>query len=163
MNYKIIGCITLLFAFLIFPASAAMVSFLVVETGLSEESPGTQHSVLWEDALMSSFFNAGHIVTNNPVIRMKEKPAQKLDDSVKADFEEAVMGGAEYFVLCFLNYKSQERGTVPVDITIRTYKTATHELVFEQSFPFSRGRTQYEEIQFAQNTGGIVVSEIGGW
>jgi hypothetical protein len=91
---------------------------------------------------------------------MENKPLQQLSGTVKNDFSEALLGGAEYFILCLLNHQVQGRGAIPVDMTIRTYRTGTEELIFEQSFPVGRGRNHNEEIQIAQNAGRIIVSQI---
>ena len=163
MNYyKLPGCVALLLFVLIFPVSASMVSILLVETGLNEEAPLTQHSSLWEGALMSSFFDAGHIVTNSPILRLEEKPQQALNIALKSDFEDAASGGADFIVLCLLEFQSQARGAAPADVSIRTYRADTQELIFEQNFPTGRGRNQNEEYQFAQNAGNVIVSRIMG-
>ena len=160
MNYKLLGCLVLLFVVLIFPASASMVSILLVETGLNEAAPATQHASLWEGGLMASLFDAGLIVTNSPVLRMEQKPVRVLDSTVRIDFDDAAMGGADFFVLCLLEFQSQGRGAVPVAITIQTYKTDTQELIFEQIFSANRGNNQNEEYQIAQNAGKVIVSHI---
>jgi hypothetical protein len=162
MNYKRLGWIAVLLVVLIFPVSASMISFLVVETGLNEANPSTDFGSLWEGALMSSFFEAGHIVTNSPIMRMEKKPAQDLTGMVEIDFNQAALGGAEYFVLGYLNHEIRERGVVPVDITIKTYKINNKELIFEQSFPVGSARNQREEFQFAKNAGQFIVSRIRG-
>jgi len=64
----------MLMAILGFPASAATVSFLVVETGIERGIPATNFGTTWEDGLMTSFFDAGYIVTNNPFLRVEEGP-----------------------------------------------------------------------------------------
>ena len=160
MNYKRLGCIAVLLMVLIFPASASLVSFLVLETGLNEGASGTQYGTIWEEALMSSFFNAGHIVTNSPILRMEQKPAQDLTGQVKADFDEAALSGAEYYVLGFLYYEIRGRAAAPVDIALKTYKTNTGELVFEQNFPVGIGRNPREEYQFAQNAALVIISQL---
>ena len=159
MNYKLLWCIVLLVV-LIFPASASMVSFLVVETGLNEGIPVTQFGTLWEGGLMASFFDAGHIVTNSPILRMLEKPEQDLTGSVRNDFNDAITGGAEYFILGFLNYNLQGGTSNPVDILVKIYRTDSQELIYEQNFPAGRGRNQNEEYQFALNAGRIIISQI---
>ena len=144
MNFKLLGCVVALLVVMIFPVSAAMVSFLIVETGLNDGVPRTEYGDLWEDALMASFFDSGHIVTNSPIMRMAQKPEQGLTGTVKTDFEEATRGGAEYFVLCFLNYQDQGRRATPVDITIRTYRTDPQKLIAESSFPTGRAKNLNE-------------------
>jgi len=160
MIHKTLLSIALLLLVLIFPASASMVSFLVVETGLNTETAITQHSSLWEGGLMDVFFEAGHIVTNYPVERMEKKPAQDLSGIIRADFYEAAEGGAEYFILAFLEYQNIETTVIPIGITLKLYKTNPQELIFEQTLPAGTGKTLNEEYQFAINAGRIIVSKI---
>jgi len=162
MNYKRLGCIAALFVVLIFPVPASMVSFLVVETGIDEAIPSTEFGMLWEGALMSSFFDAGHIVTNSPIKRMEKKPAQDLTGLIRNDFDEALMGGAEYFILGYLDHEIQGRNVIPLQITIKTYKTETKELIFEQKFPVGNTTNLRDEILFAQDAGWIIVSNLKG-
>jgi hypothetical protein len=84
--------------------SAATVSFLVVETGLYEESERPQSSILWENGMMDVFFDAGHIVSNAPIMRIPEKTAEKLPEPVRVEFDQARNGGADYFIVVLLEY-----------------------------------------------------------
>jgi hypothetical protein len=93
--------------------SAAMVSFLVVETGLAEESARPQSSLLWENGLMDVFFDAGHIVSNAPIMRIPEKTTEKLPDPVRSELDEARNGGADYFILVLLEYPASAAGGIP--------------------------------------------------
>ena len=160
MNYKRLGCITALLVVLIFPVPANVISFLVVETGLNETNQSTEFGTIWEGALMSSFFDAGHIVTNSPMMRMEKKPEQGLADPVRNDFNTAVLGGAEYFILGYLDHEIQGRRIVPVDITIKTYRTDTQELLFEQKFPVGNTGNMREEFQFAKDAGRQLISKL---
>ena len=166
MKYKGIGnparygIMAALFLLLVFPAHASMVSFLVVETGLSDEAASSQYSSLWEGGLMSVFFDAGHIVTNYPVARMDKKPAVDLSGYIGIEFNEAAENGSEYFVLVFLEYQTQGRSALPTESILKLYRTDTKELIFEQSFPAGSARTLNEEYQLAQNAGRLILSNI---
>ena len=70
MNNKRMGILAVLLILLSFPAFASLVSFMVVETGLSEDISSTQHGSVWEGGLMDAFFDAGFIVTNSPATRV---------------------------------------------------------------------------------------------
>jgi len=140
---------------LVFPASASTVSFLVVQTGLGEKT--TQYGSLWEGGLMDVFFDAGHIVTNYPIARMEKRPAEDLSGPIELDFNEARAGGADYFILGFLEFKDS---SVPNAMIVKIYSTNTEKLVFERSFPAGTGRNMGEEYQIAKNVGQIVVSNI---
>jgi len=160
MPYKRRMGLALLFVFLTFPLSASMVSFLLVETGLGEDVTSSQYTSLWEGALMAVFFDAGHIVTNSPFTRIEKLPAMDLAGQMKDDFNEAVNGGADYFILGFLEYKLQGDRPVPVSIVLKTYKTNSQKLVYEQRFPAGTGRNLNDEYQYAQNVGRIIISHL---
>ena len=160
MDYKRLISIAVLFLVLVFPASASMVSFLVVETGLSEEA-NTQYGSIWEGGLMEVFFDAGHIVTNSPIARMEKKPENDISGTIGNDFFEAAVNGAEYFVLCYLEFQNRSR-SVPNAMVIKIYDVNAEKLIFERSFPAGTGRSLNDEYQIAQNTGRIIVSNIKG-
>ena len=145
---------------LIFPVSASMVSFLVIETGLSEESV-TQYGSLWEGGLMDVFFDAGHIVTNSPIARMEKRPAEDLSGYIGVDFYEATRSGADYFVIGFLEFKNKD-SHVPNAMIVKIYNTNTEKLIFERSFPAGTGRNLGEEYQIAKSAGQVIVSNMKG-
>jgi len=156
MNNKRLVSMAVLFLLLLFPASASTVSFLVVETGLGEKTI-TQYGSLWEAGLMEVFFDAGHIVTNSPIARMEKRPAEDLSGSIELGFNEARVGGADYFILGFLEFRDS---SVPNAMIIKIYSTNAEKLIFERSFPAGNGRNLGEEYQIAKNAGQIVVSNI---
>ena len=157
MTHKRIAGMAALLVLLAFPVSASMVSFLLVETGLGEEAPNTQYSSLWEGGLMAAFFDAGHIVTNSPIARMAVKPDHDFASYIEDDFNEAADGGAEYFILGFLDYQNQ--GMVPAGITLKLYTIDSQVLIFEEYFPAGRGNLS-EELQLARNAGLTIISQI---
>jgi hypothetical protein len=156
MNNKRLVSMAVLLLLLVFPASASTVSFLVVETGLGEKTI-TQYGSLWEAGLMEVFFDAGHIVTNSPIARIEKRPAEDLSGPMERDFNEARVGGADYFILGFLEYKDS---SVPNAMIVKIYSTNNEKLIFERSFPAGIGRNLGEEYQIAKSAGQIVVSNI---
>ena len=160
MFYKRLGGMAVLLVLLAFPASASMVSILLVETGIKEGASSGQYSSLWEGGLMEAFFNAGHIVTNSPITRMDKRPARDLTGTVEADFDDAVNGGADYFLVAFLEYKNQGDIAIPVKVALKLYSADSQELVYEQSLPAGTGKNLDEEYQFAQKAGRIIISHI---
>ncbi|MCL2320259.1 MAG: hypothetical protein FWC45_09245 [Treponema sp.] len=160
MIYKRLGVVAVLFVLLAFPASASMVSFLLVETGLSEDVPSREYTSLWEGGLMAAFFDAGHIVTNSPIARMKAKPSVDLTGLVKDDFNDAINGGADYFLLGFVEYKIQDAKVVPVGIVLKLFNINSQKLLHEQRFPGGVGKNLEEEYQIAQNAGWEMVSHL---
>jgi len=158
MNNKRLITIAVLFLLLVFPASASMVSFLVVETGLSEEA-NTQYGSIWEGGLMEVFFDAGHIVTNCPIARIEKRPENDISGPIGNDFFEAAVNGAEYFILCYLEFQNKSR-SVPNAMVIRIYNVNAEKLIYERSFPAGTGRSLGDEYQTALNTGRTIVSNI---
>lgn len=160
MNHKRLWILAALLVLLVFPASASMVSFLLVETGLNEDAPGVQYTSLWEGGLMAAFFDAGHIVTNSPIARMEKKPPADLSGQAASDIDEAALGGAEYFVLGFLEYQFNGVTPVPVGMALKIYEAGSRRLIYEQRFTAGSGKNLNEEYQFAQNAGRILISHI---
>jgi hypothetical protein len=160
MVFKRLLSIALLFMLLTFSASASTLSFLVVETGLNDGIASPQSSSrIWEEGLMAFFFDAGHIVTNNPILRMNEQvPAEIQGTIVEYDFNEAITGGAEYFVLGFLEYEIQGSRVTAVKMNIKIYSTLPEGLVYEQVFP--AGKSTTEENQLVRNAGRTIISYI---
>ena len=160
MFNKRLGCMAVLLGLLAFPASASMVCFLIVETGINEAAKSGQYSTLWEGGLMEAFFNAGHIVTNSPITRIEKKPARDLSGMVEAEFNDAIRGGAEFFVLGFLEFKNYGERAVPVELALRLYSSNSRDLVFEQNFPAGSGKNFDEEYLIAQNAGRVIISHL---
>ena len=160
MFYKRLGGMAVLLVLLAFPASASMVSILLVETGIKEGASSGQYSSLWEGGLMEAFFNAGHIVTNSPIARMEKRPIGDLSGIVEADFDDAVNGGADYFLVAFLEYKNQGEMAIPTGIVLKLFSSYTQKLVYEQNFPAGTGKSLDEEYKFAQNAGRVIISHI---
>ena len=161
MSHKRLGVMVILAILLTFPVSASMVSLLVVETGVNESISTGQFSSLWEGGLMSALFDAGHIVTNSPIARMERRPSQDLNNPViEEDFNEAIEGGAEFFILGYLEYNTQSGRAVPVGMVLKIFNSNSRQLVYEQNFPAGTGVSLNDEYQNAQNAGRAIVSRI---
>ena len=159
---KVKGSILVLFVLLAYPASASMVSFLLVETGINQDIPSAEYTSIWEGGLMAAFFDAGHIITNSPITRMEKKPPSDLSGQVEEGYFDAVMGGADYFVLGFLEYKVLAGRAVPVGMVLKIYNTSSNKIVYEQNFPAGSGTNNDDEFKIAQNAGRTLVSHLGG-
>ena len=159
MNYKRLGGLLIFLCLISFPVSASMVSFLMVETGLREEAPSTQYGSVWEGGLMDAFFNAGHIVTNSPMARMDYKP-EGLTRELEADLDDAILGGAEFFVLGFLDYGADGGRTLPNTMILYVYSTGTRDLIYQAEFIAGSGRSLDEEYRIAQSAGQIIINYI---
>ena len=115
---------------------AATVSFLVIETGLPKEAGNSVHSGLWESGLLDVFFEAGHIVSNAPVLRLAQKPAGVFPEDARPDLAEAVEGGADFFILALLDYSvpANELIQKPRHVSLRLFQTRPHKLLYEQQY-----------------------------
>ena len=110
---------------------------------------------------MSIFFDAGHIVTNNPILRMeKQVPVEISGTPIEYDIIEAASGGAEYIILGSVDYQMQGNRAALTKINIKIYTTVPQELVYEQNFPAGTGRNSNEEYQLIQNAGRTIISQI---
>jgi hypothetical protein len=157
---KRLGIIALLWIFLALPVSASMVSFLVVEEGLLPEVPANEYSAVWEDGLMGAFFEAGHIVSNSPILRVERLSGSQLPTEVNTDFNEAFSGGADYFILAVLEFGTQNGGSRPTAISIKIFTTNSQILIYEQRFPAGTGVNPREDYSKAQETARILAAQI---
>jgi hypothetical protein len=138
MFLKKLGAGILLALSLAVSAHAATVSFMVIETGIREEIPTVDSSRLWEYALLDVFFDTGHIVSNAPILRVAEKPGKSLPDEAKAPLNEALEGGAEFFIVAVLDYQhATQAGTEdlqPLNISLRLFKTTPYRFLYSQEY-----------------------------
>jgi len=132
----------------VFPAGAASVSFLVMETGLPMESPINQYSTLWENCLLEVFFESGHIVSNAPRLRLAEKPSDGFPDEAEKDVTGARDGGMDYFLIAVMDYQGRQKANV----VLRLFTVKTQTLIGEQEYgrkTFMTVREEYEDIKKA--------------
>jgi hypothetical protein len=147
----------------IMPVPASTVSFLVIETGLGEESPANGSSSLWESALLDVFFDTGHIVSNAPVLRIPQRPSQDFPEEAREDFNEALNGGAEFFVIALLDYQGspEDRGSKPRSVSLRLFRIKPYRFLFKQDY--SGGGTALsaeEEFSGAKDAARAVISHL---
>jgi hypothetical protein len=119
-------------------AQGATVSFMVIETGLVEETPVISSSRLWEDALLDVFFDTGHIVSNTPIVRISEKPQKNLPDEARTFLGEAVEAGAEFFIVAVLDYQNSPGADLfvskPRSVSLRLFKTEPYRFLYSQEY-----------------------------
>jgi hypothetical protein len=128
-------CLAALFALLmVFPASARVVSFSVVETGLSKNRPRMDASLKWEDSLIKTFFDRGHmIISNSPLRRLEREPSGDLPPEFRAIFDAAGQDGAEFYILVVLDYRNQPLASPrPKTALVRVYRISPYELLAEE-------------------------------
>jgi len=131
--------------FLVFSMEAAMVSFVIIETGLPEDGGKIEHSRHWEDAIFDVFFDAGHIVSNAPMMRLDSKPTDEIQKLTAEDIFEARMGGADYFIIAQLDYFSD----VPKlnEISFIMYRISPYKKIHEKRVSGKTYKTQKEEVE----------------
>ena len=143
MAKKCLMIAAFLCVFFVLRIEAANISFLVIETGLSLEADTNQHSVLWESSLLDVFFDAGHIVFNAPVLRLETKPAGEFPQEAKDELDDAMEGGAEYFILAFLDYDANSQ--IPRNISLQLFRINPYKKIFEQQYTGKTYRSTREE------------------
>jgi hypothetical protein len=130
--------LTLVFLSLRSQAFAANVSFLVVETGIREGSPVNEASNIWESALMDEFFEGGHIVSNAPIMRLPRFPDNEIPDEARGSLEDALQGGAGFFILALLDYQGPPRDNSslekPRTVSLRLFRTRPFAFLFGQDY-----------------------------
>jgi hypothetical protein len=157
----------LFFAVLAWPASPATLSFLVLETGpdggTAAEVPPVSSSVyessnVWETCLLDVFFEAGHVVSNSPSLRLagksaadfpgKQNPGKEFPREIRSELEDAVLGGADYFILALLSYppRTADTKTKPEEVSLRIYSfdksagaAGDYRFVYEGAAPLGLG------------------------
>ncbi|GHV94760.1 hypothetical protein AGMMS50293_10800 [Spirochaetia bacterium] len=141
------------------PLAAATVSFMVVETGLPVEAGANQYSGLWESGLLDVFFEAGHIVSNAPVLRLYEKSMEEFPEEAREELNGAVEGGAEYFILAMLDYDAANLQK-PRNISLRLFRTNPYKKLYEQQYADQASRTLKDEYDNLKKVARGLVSHL---
>jgi len=125
--------------------SAATVSFYVVEAGKNEVAD-LKISDLWETAFMDVFFEAGHIISNAPVMQVAKYPSNILQ---VVDFKEATACGIDYMVIVLLDYKQGE--AKPEELSFYVFKVKNRDKITESKIrqrTYSRNaREDYDNMK----------------
>lgn len=130
--------------FLALNVEAAMVSFFIIETGISQEDQRSAHSEQWENAFLDVFFEAGHIVSNSPMLRLEKKPSDEIQKLAKDDIKEAGETGSDYFLVAQLDYLSGSK--TPGDISIVLFKITPYGKVTEKRITGKTYKSAKDEI-----------------
>jgi hypothetical protein len=140
------------------PLSGATVSFLVLETGLEEGQGASQYSSLYESGLLDVFFDAGHIVSNAPILRLSRVPGQGFPEEAMGDLEEAAEGGMEYFILAQLDYAVPPGEAIekPRTVFLRIFRVAPRTLIYERRYDGTALPTMDDEfLEVRQRAGNL--------
>jgi len=137
---KIIASLFLSCVLFVSTAEASLISFLVVETGLSHNSGRNRHSVLWENAFMDVFFDSGYIVSNYPMQRLDYLPEGNIQDISGFDVFEAKDASVNYILIAQLDFNSPINA--PDLISLFVFKVEQHEIIYEKQI---KGKTYGSE------------------
>ena len=116
--------------FLNLNAAANIISFYVIESGVPEDRNEILHSVLWENAFLDIFFDAGYIVSNSPILRLDTKPSDILDAIC---IDEAISAGIDIMVIARLDYAPDAH--TPEEIALFIYRITPLEKILERQVP----------------------------
>jgi len=130
--------------FFVFNASAYMISFFIIETGLPMEGAKNQYSKLWENTFFDVFFDAGYIVCNSPMTRIESKPKMTLEKFVKNEADEARDGGADYFLVAQLDFSGGS--AAPREVSLVLFTVTPFRLIKEQKVVQRNYKSEKEEL-----------------
>jgi hypothetical protein len=162
MNVTAAKCLALTVLFCVIPAlpsGAATISIMIIETG-GEETKTGKTAEFWETGMMNALFEAGHIVSNAPSARIPRTDGGELPAEARREFEEAAIGGADYFVVLLLDYKDGNETLEPERIFMSVYKIIAGGLLYSETYankPFSG-----ESVPDAGRLARTLVSHIRG-
>ena len=139
MPKKILLSQLLLCLFAVVRLEAANVSILVIETGLPKENPAQNYSLMWENGLMDVLFEAGHIVSNAPILRLSGKVQNGFPDEAERDMGEARENGMRYFLVAVVNYP------LPYNVSLRLFSTSSPEMLYEVKYTYKAPKSEKEE------------------
>ena len=132
--------------FLILNAEGSMVSFYLIETGLSENVSDNNYAVQWENAFMDVFFDGGLIVSNAPILRLLNKPSGDILRHV--NMNEAKNAGIDFVVIGQLDFAFNG---APSDITFFIYQVTPREKILERQFQGRTSRPAREEFEYMKS------------
>ncbi|MDR0376797.1 MAG: hypothetical protein LBH70_03295 [Spirochaetaceae bacterium] len=122
------------------PVSAHTVSFMIVETGLpGEQGASNKYGKSWEDGFFDVFFDAGHIVSNTPGLRLDTLPSAQFPVEAAESLSGAMEGGVDYFVLALLDYREDGAAKSlempgPRQISLRLFSVNPFRFIREEKF-----------------------------
>ena len=137
--------------FFSFGTAAAMVSFFVIETGLPEEMDFINHSIVWENAFMDVFFEAGHIISNFPIMRLLAKPQDDILYEIDFNLEDGRAMGIDFIIITLLDFDSAGQSEVsrlqtPKEISFFIFNVNTGEKSYERQIAGKTYRSASEEL-----------------
>jgi len=157
MAKKIIS-VLFLGVFFVLNASAYMVSFFIIESGLPQEGSKNQHSQQWENAFFDVFFDAGYIVCNAPMLRVAAKPKMSIEKFVEDEVDEAREGGADYFIVAQIDYSDSD--LTPKEVSLALFSITPYRLIKERKLTGKAYKSEKDEIEDLRNIVKSIVPKI---
>jgi len=148
VNFKVLLLMSIFGLTVSFSCFASMVAFYVVEAGGNENMENTRQGIIWENAFLDVFFEAGHIVSNAPLLRLDSMPQGDLLRSVAYDVIDDRSGGIEYVIIALLDYSNNTMS--PRKVTFYIYNVSTREKVLEREVPgrtYRNAREEFDDIK----------------
>jgi len=142
----------------VFSASAHMVSFFIIETGLPLEGVKSQYSQLWENAFFDVFFDAGYIVCNSPMMRISAMPKMSLEKFIEEEVVEARDGGADYFLVAQIDYSRDS--LTPREISLVLFNVSPFKLIKERKVTGKAYKSDKEDVEELRNIVKGIVPKI---
>ena len=146
ISKKKITLTVFLMVFLAFSAQASMVSFYIIETGLSDNGKENEYSVLWENAFLDVFFDGGFIVSNAPILRLEEKPEGDILRQI--NMHQVRNAGIDFLIIAQLDFHEE---LIPSEITFYIYKVTPRELILERKIERRQSRASREEYEYLKS------------
>jgi len=139
---KLCVLVVVFLVFICVNAGAFTVSFVVAETGVNQDNGEFHHSILWENALLDVFFEAGFIVSNDQMLRL---PARPTGDIIRLiDVDEFRFSGIDYLIITQLDY-TDDLG-LPQNISLFVYRISPLTNVF-RTVVEQRPRNEINDIR----------------
>ncbi|MDR0689894.1 MAG: hypothetical protein LBG08_06480 [Spirochaetaceae bacterium] len=161
--------LVLLWLGLVVPVFAANISVLVIETGVREGGAVHESSNLWETGLLDAFFDAGHIVSNAPIMSITmsvtKSQSKEIPDEARANLEEAVQGGADFFILVLLDYQGVTAANAlqikPQAVSLRLFRTRPYKFLYEQVYSDGAHTPGNDELTKAKGAARSILPHLG--
>jgi hypothetical protein len=138
---------------------AATVSVLVVETGLPPGTGPSPSASIWESGIMDAFFDAGHIVSNAPILQIPDMQNSEMPPEARREFDQARIGGADFFVMVLLSYPADSLEH-PKEVSIRLFSVSTGKMIYQTSLTVQVWENPEEEFRAAKRNGGRIIPQL---
>jgi hypothetical protein len=151
-----------IFVFLpVFTVSAANISVMIIETGRGAVTVRGTADV-WEDNLMDTFFQAGHIVTNARSRQIEKFPMEEIPEEALRDLQAASEGGAEFFIIALLGYGDiiRDGNSKPETIALRLYQVSPYNFLSEETIVQGRAVPFDEAVKRTRNAVHNFISQM---